>query len=230
MLERPEKGDSEEAVTFRWKKAEGQEAWIKIGLAFLMFYFGEAVLFWQGGPTLAAPLVKFPLAVPLMYPLGYWGLFGASIFFILRKNSSSYNRSAMDKRFSRWQGGLLTLCITVGVVGVAFTVVEGSGSTTLGHVALFFAMFLAAGVIGAIELNVGWLAAAVVWLLTALAINVYPKTLSLVPRFKDEDILIGLAMTIGFLLIGVYPQHVDREGMASSDGNRGGQQQDAPDL
>ena len=120
MLERPEKGDSEEAVTFRWKKAEGQEAWIKIGLAFLMFYFGEAVLFWQGGPTLAAPLVKFPLAVPLMYPLGYWGLFGASIFFILRKNSSSYNRSAMDKRFSRWQGGLLTLCITVGGVGVAF--------------------------------------------------------------------------------------------------------------
>ena len=200
----------DEAAIFRWKRSEGQNSWIKIGVAFLLFYFGEAVLFWGGDSALAAPLTRLPLAYPFVYPLGYWGMFGASIFFILRRSSSSTEHNAVAKRFFRWQGALLTLGITVGVVGVAFVVMRGSGNTTLGHVALFFAMFLAAAVIGAMELNVGWLAAALLWLFTAIVLNVYPATMSVIPRFKDEDVWIGIATALGFVLIGALPQCVDR--------------------
>ncbi len=200
--------DSGEMDAFKWKRSEGQAVWVKIGLVFLFFYFGEAILFWQG-LGLARPLMRLPLFTPLVYPLGYWGLFGAAIYLIQRKSSAEV-RYAAAKRFLRWQGALLTIGITIGVVGVAFVVMKGSGSTTLGHVALFFAMFLAAAVIGAMELNAGWLAAAVLWLLTAIMIDIYPIEMDLIPHFKDEDIWIGLATPFGFFLIGGFPQCVDR--------------------
>lgn len=194
---------------FRWKKSDGQAVWIKIGLAFLAFYACEAILFWQG-LALAEPLMRLPFSYPVIYPLGYWGLFGAVIYLLQRRNSSGQERDPAVARFRRWQGALLTAAITIGVVGVTFVVTKGSGSTTLGHVALFFALFLSAAVIGAMELNVGWLAAAGIWLLTAVVIDFYPTGLHLTRPFKDEDIWVGLAVATGFFLIGGFPQQVDR--------------------
>jgi hypothetical protein len=219
MNKNPGKNDPEGPDAFKWKRVEGQILWVKIGIAFLIFYAGEAVLFWQG-LALAAPLMRMPLFNPIVYPLGYWSLFAYVIYLIQRKNPSSISQPAAVRRFHRWQGGLLTLGITIGVVGAAFVIMKGSGSTTLGHVALFFAMFQAAVVIGAMELNVGWLTAAGLWFLTALVINFYPSTMDLIPYIKDEDLWIGLATALGFFLIGLFPQCVDREPVVERiDGN-----------
>ena len=103
----------------------------------------------------------------------------------------------------------MTTAITVGVIGVTFAVMIGSGSTTLGHVALFFGLFLSAAVIGAMDLNAGWLAAAGIWLLTAIVIDFYPSRWHLAHPYKDEDVLVGLAVMIGFFLIGGFPQHIE---------------------
>jgi hypothetical protein len=197
------------SAAFTWKVAEGQALWIKIGLTFLLFYAGEAILFWQG-LGLAGPLLKIPFAAPILYPLGYWGLFGYVIYMIQCKNTASLTKSAAEKRFLKWQGGLLAAGITIGVVLSAFLTMRGSGNTTLGHVVLFLAMFEAAAIIGAMELNAGWLSAAGLWLVTALAIYIYPATLDLIPRIKDEDVWIGLATAAGFFLIGLFPKCVDR--------------------
>lgn len=191
--------------------------WLKIGLAFLVFYAGEAILFWQG-LALAQPLMRLPFAYPVIYPLGYWGLFGTVIYRLQRRKSSGQERDAVVARFRRWQGALLTAAITTGVIGVTFIVIIRSGSTTLGHVALFFALFLSAAVLGAMELNVGWLAAAGIWLLTALVIDFYPRSLHLTRPFKDEDICVGLAVAIGFFLIGGFPQQVDRKWLDTQEG------------
>ena len=184
--------------------------WIKIGLAFLAFYVGEAILFWQG-LALAGPLMRLiPFSVPVIFPLGYWGLFGTVVYMLQRRKPSRQDCNAAAARFRRWQGAILTAVITTGVIGVTFVVIMGSGSTTLGHVAMFFALFLAAAVLGAVELNVGWLAAAGLWLLTAIVIYFYPATLRLTRPLKDEDILLGLAVAMGFFLIGLFPKQVDR--------------------
>jgi hypothetical protein len=207
--------DSNETPAFRWKRDEGQTLWIKVGLAFLVFYAGEAILFWEGPPpfgTLREPASHIPLAYPLLYPLGFWGLFGYIVYAIQRKNPVSQTRSASKKRFLQWRGRLLALAFTVGVIGLTFVVMSVSGNTSLGHAVLFFALFLAAAVVGAMELNVGWLAAAGLWLLTALLFYTYPATRVLIPGFKDEDILIGLVMPLGFFLIGRFPMFVDRDG------------------
>ena len=204
-----EQTDRKGTAAFQWQKDRAQTVWIQIGLAFLVFYFGEAILFWRG-LALAAPVMRLPFAFPVIYPLGYWGLFGAVIYLLQRRKSSGEDRSAAAARFRRWQGALLTVTITTGVIGVTFVVMQGSGSTTLGHVAMFFALFLSAAVLGAVELNVGWLAAAAVWLLAAIVIDIYPAGLRLTRPFKDEDLWIGLAVAIGFFLIGGFPQHVDR--------------------
>jgi hypothetical protein len=195
-------------VGFRWTRAEDQFLWIRIGVAFLVFYLCEAILFWRGGLTLAAPLMRLPGSYPLIYPLGYWGLFGVAVYFLQRRKSSQADPVAT--RFRRWQRGIATAVITAGVIGPAFAVIVGSGSVTLGHVALFFALFLSAGVIGAMDLNVGWLAAAGLWLFTALLIDFYPAGLHLTGPIKDEDAWVGLAVAVGFFLVGAFPQHVDR--------------------
>ena len=224
-MEDLERQKHETDVTFRWKNSEGQQAWVKIGFSFLAFYLGEAVLFWQGGPHLGAPLFNLPLAAPLVYPLGFWALFGVSIFVILRKEPASAKQSVAAKRFLRWQGTLLTLSITVGVVGIAYIVMKESGNTTLGHVSLFLALFLSAAVIGSMELNVGWLLAAIVWFLTAVVINTYPESINIIPRINDEDILIGIATALGFFLIGKFPQCYDRGQLYARDsGNQNSQQ------
>lgn len=150
--------------------------------------------------------------------------FGLVIYRVQRKNPAARTQSVAEKRFLRWQMGLLTSVITIGVVGSTFLITKGSGSTTLGHVTLFLILFQAAAVIGAMELNVGWLAAAGVWLLTALAIYSYPVTLHLFSPFKDEDLWVGLAMSLGFILIGVFPQRVDRE-RPDTCGDRGREEQ-----
>jgi hypothetical protein len=213
----PGQNDPRGTGAFRWKKSAGQAVWLKIGVAFLVFYIGEAILFWHG-LTLADPLMRLPLAYPMIYPLGYWGLFGAVIYRLQRRKTSGQQCDVALARFHRWQGVLLTATIATGVIGVTFVVIIGSGSTTLGHVALFFALFLSAAVIGAMELNVGWLAAAGIWLLTAFVIDFYPKGLHLTRPFKDEDICVGLAVAIGFFLIGGFPQQVDRKWLDTQEG------------
>jgi hypothetical protein len=232
-----QQNDARRASDFRWTKAEGQTVWIKIGLAFLLFYAAEAILFWQvtttteqpqqqqqqqsgnsnrsneqrrEGHALADPLMRLPGANPLLYPLGFWCLFGVIVYRLQRRNRRRQPRDAAVARFRRWQALLITAAITVGAIGVAFLVMRRSGNVTLGHVALFFELFLAAAVIGATELNIGWLAAAATWLLTAIAIYCYPAGLRLTRPFSDEDVLIGLAVTAGFFLIGAFPHHVDR--------------------
>ena len=202
---------------------KAQTVWIKIGLAFLAFYVAEAILFWQG-LGLAVPLIRrLPLGCPVIWPLGYWGLFGVVVYLLQRREMSCQERDPAVARFHRWQGALLTAAITTGAIGVAFVVIRGSGSTplghTLGHSALFFALFLSAAVIGAMELNFGWLSAAVIWLITAVAIYCYPAGVRLTHPFKDEDILIGLAMVLGCFLIGAFPQHVDRQWLDSREGD-----------
>ncbi|MEI8194619.1 MAG: hypothetical protein WCI73_01790 [Phycisphaerae bacterium] len=209
MRRDPTQGKSRGTASFRWKEAEGQAAWFKIGLAFLAFYVGEAILFWHGGLVWAAPLMRLPLSFPLLYPLGYWGLFGFIVYRLQRKKSAAPAISAAA-RLRRWQGALLTAVITIGVIGLTFVVMLRSGSTTLGHIAMFFALFLSAAVIGAMELNLGWLAAAGFWLLTALVIHFYPADWHLTRPFKDEDIWLGLSLVIGFFLIGGFRQQVDR--------------------
>lgn len=200
----------ESASTLAWKVSEGQRVWTKIGLVFLGFYVGEAVLFWRGGWELGAQIAGLPLGVPLLYPLGFWGAFGATTYFLVGRTRPGTGHSPSAKRFFKWQGILLTIGITAGVVGIAFVVMKRSGDTTLGHVALFFAMFLAAAVIGAMEVNVGWLAAAGLWFLTALAIYAYSETWDIVPRISDEDILIGGSTALGFVLIGSLPMCIDQ--------------------
>ncbi|HTL52059.1 MAG TPA: hypothetical protein VL860_05715 [Planctomycetota bacterium] len=204
-----EPSEPKAGTAFFWKRTQDQAIWVWIGVAFLVFYFGEAILFWEG-LALAAPILRLPLAVPFVYPLGYWSLFGLVIYRIQRK-ASQVSHSAAEKRFLRWQATLLTVGITVGVVGVTYIVMKESGSTKLGHVALFFALFLAAAVIGAMGLNVGWLSAAGLWLLTAIGLDLYPATLNLFPHFRDDDIWIGLAAALGFFLIGGFPLCVDQE-------------------
>ena len=202
--------DPRGAGDFQWKRSEGQGVWIKIGLAFLVFYVCEAILFWNGLAKAEPLMRRIPLADPVIWPLGYWALFGAVVYFLQRKSRSCQTRNAAVARFRRWQGAILSAAITIGVIGVAFVVIRESGNVTLGHVALFIALFLAAGVIGAMELNVGWLAAAGLWLLTALALDFYPAGLRLCRPLSDQDVLIGVAMVTGFFLIGAFTQHVDR--------------------
>jgi hypothetical protein len=191
---------------FKWKDNDGQSVWTKVSFAFALFYFGEAILFWQG-LALATPLMRISYFVPLIYPLAYWASFGGTVYWITQQRV--VERDGPAARFLKWQSALLTIVITTGVIGVAFVVMRGSGNTTLGHVALFFAMFLAAGVIGASEINIGWLCAAILWLVTAIAIYVYPRTLNIIPMFNDEDIWLGLAIAAGFFVIGRFPQSVD---------------------
>src|SRR5580704_16110246 len=117
MQEGPGQHDLRGTGAFRWKKSDGQAIWLKIGVAFLVFYAGEAILFWHG-LGLAEPLMRLPFAYPVIYPLGYWGLFGAVIYLLQRSKSSGPEHDAAVARFRRWQGALLTAAITTGVIGV----------------------------------------------------------------------------------------------------------------
>ena len=47
------------------------------------------------------------------------------------------------------------------------------------------------------------------WFLTALLIINYPPGFNISSPYKDEDILLGLALTIGFVLIGALPYYVN---------------------
>lgn len=194
---------------FLWHKSEGQNSWIKIGFSFLVFYFGEAILFWEGGWMLGGSLMKLSFANPYIYPIGYWVLFGICIYFIQSKKSSSQDNDPIAKRFFKWQGIILTTGITIGILALTITVMRVSGNTTLGHTALFFGMFLTAAIIGGMELNIGWLSAALLWLLTTILISNYPATLDLFAVYNDEDIWLGLSFTIGFFLIGGIPYRVN---------------------
>ena len=83
-----------------WKRSESQTVWIKIGLAFLAFYIAEAILFWQG-LALAWPLMqRIPLADPVIWPLGYWGLFAAAVYRLQRKTTSRCDRHAAVARYA----------------------------------------------------------------------------------------------------------------------------------
>src|SRR5688572_11911322 len=121
-------GRADEKTPFVWKRAEDQAAWTWIAAAFAVFYFGEAVLFWRGIEIAAPLMANIPLANPLVYPLGYWGLFGLCVYLVQRKYQSAATGS--KARFRWWQGTLLTAAITIGVVGTAFVVIRGSGSQT----------------------------------------------------------------------------------------------------
>jgi len=192
-----------------WTTAEGQRAWLGIGGAFLVFYLGEAVLFWRGGPGAGNFIGELPFGVPLVYPLGFWALFGAVVWALVRR---SKRRKNADRKAQRWQTALLAAGITLGVVGTTYLVMRQSQDLTLGHTVLFSSMFLAAVVIGAMELNLGWLAAAAFWLATAVFIFGMPAGLDLVPGIHDEDIWVGIGAAGGFVLVGLFPRRVHRDG------------------
>jgi hypothetical protein len=194
-----------------------QRKWIKVSLSFLVFYFGEAVLFWKGGLELGYPLFKIPFAIPYLYPVAFWGLFGFSIYLIQRVKSADPKNKVAKNHFAKWQNSILTIGITTGVIGLTMVVMHKSGSITLGHTALFYGMFICSVVMGGIELNIGWLSAALCWFLTAILINNYPDSLNIISGFKDEDFLLGLSIAIGFFLIGALPYYMKPEYKTSGE-------------
>ena len=187
-----------------WKREEipGQRVWKRVSIIFVIFYFLEAVLFWHG-ICLASPILKIPYAVPCVYPLGFWGLFAFLIYWQIKSLPTQSSSSLMDR--------VLAAGIPLGVIGNTFLVMEASGDTTLGHIIMFSSLFLAAVSIGGATYNIGWLSGAGLWLVSALGILLWPHDLRMIRPFREEDIIVGLGLAMGFAAIGRFPYAMKSE-------------------
>jgi|GEM_PF-6007244 len=191
--------NTKETVTKKiWKREllPAQTVWKRISTIFIIFYVLEAVLFWHG-LCLAKPILEIPYAVPWIYPLGFWGLFACIIYWQIKSRPTLGTSRLMDR--------VLATGIPLGVIGITFLVMKYSGNTTLGHITMFGSLYLAAVSIGGATYNIGWLSASGVWLASALGILLFPHDLRLIRPFREEDLIVGLGLALGFAAIGHFP-------------------------
>ncbi len=164
-----------------WREDKSQLIWFWIGVLFLMFYTGEAYLFWGPNPRVAGP--------PLVHLL-YWGAFGALLAGLI---GWSARQEGPKKWLNVVQSIVLGVVITAAVVGVPALIMVRTHDITLGHAVLLFTLALAAVVIGSLRFNPGWLLAGCLWASAGGAILYLPRI---------QDYLLGAAVAMGFIIVG----------------------------
>ena len=176
---------------FVWIEEREQKVWAWIAAVFALFYFGEAFLFWGPEPRVHAPAFT---------PLVYWGVFAASIvWLLLRQAKKEPSRKPTSGVPRGLQSTILGAGITASVIGIAFLVMAITHNVTLGHAVLLGTLFEAAVVIGGMSGNLGWLAAGLVWATSAILVLRYPSV---------QDYTLGVAVFVGFALIGLIRRSV----------------------
>ena len=146
------------ATTIAWREDRNQRIWLWIGVLFLAFYIGDACLFWGPNPQSPGP--------PLVH-LSYWAAFGALLIGLV---GWSARQGGPKKWLVVVQSIVLGVAITAAVVGVPALIIARTHDVTLGHAVLLFTLSLAAGVIGSLSYNLGWLLAGCAWALTGCTI------------------------------------------------------------
>ncbi|MCG3181266.1 MAG: hypothetical protein BIFFINMI_03645 [Phycisphaerae bacterium] len=185
--------------SIRWIEDRRQKAWLWIALFFASFYFGEAILFWGTNPRIAAPSFT---------PLIYWGSFGVAVVWLVRRYDRLASTPSADSVPPGMQATVLGLGITLSVIGMTVLVIRLTGNITLGHTILLLALCEAGLVIAGMSGSVGWLAAGLIWGCGAPAVFWFPGV---------QDVTLGLAVAIGFALIGLL------RAQARASGDRAGQ-------
>jgi hypothetical protein len=164
-----------------WREEKGQRVWLWIGVVFLVFYTGEAWLFWGPHPRVTGPLFLHLL---------YWAAFGAILTGLIARSP----RNADPKGWlGVIQSAILGVTITSAVVGIPALIMVRTQDFTLGHAVLLFTISLAAVVIGSLSFNPGWLLAGCVWASAGWVILALPPV---------QDYVLGAAMAIGFIIVG----------------------------
>jgi hypothetical protein len=169
-------------MRYHWREDRGQKTWLWVGLLFFVFYFVEALLFWGPEPRVVAPSFT---------PLVYWGLFGATLVWVVTRPISESARRWLE----RIQAWVLGVAITVVSVGSAFLIIRRTGDLTLGHAVLLFILALSGLVIGAMAFNAGWFVAGLCWITGGICVLWQPPF---------QDYILGAAVAIGFMLIGCF--------------------------
>lgn len=175
-----------------WVDEREQKVWLWIAVAFVLFYFGEALLFWGPSPRINAP----PFT-----PLIYWGAFGATIIWLLRRQGKKTPAKPVAATVPRGlQSTILGIGITSSVVGITSLVMKfacgnmsDEQTTTLGHAVLMATLFEAGVIIGGMSGNLGWLAAGVAWGASSFLVLRFPSF---------QDYTVGLATAVGFGMVG----------------------------
>ena len=170
-----------------WCENRRDKRWLWIGVLFLAFYFGEALLFWGPDPRVSAPPYT---------PLAYWGLFGAVVIWVLTRKGPHGEKPGP---FEGVQSVLIGIAIPAAAVGSAFLVIGRTGDVTLGHAVVLIALGQAAVIVGALERSPGWLAAGVCWAASAGGVLGWPAL---------QDMILGAAVAAGFILIGSVRQRL----------------------
>jgi len=165
-----------------WREDRSQKGWLWIGLVFLVFYMGEACLFWGPQPRVTGP--------PFIH-VAYWAVFGAILIGLI---SRSTTRSDPTSWWDTIQSIILGTAITAAVIGIPALIIGRTHDITLGHAVLLFTISLAAIVIGAMSFNLGWLLAGCVWAVAGCFILYLPLI---------QDYLLGAVVAIGFCIVGV---------------------------
>jgi hypothetical protein len=132
---------------------------------------------------------------PWVYPLAYWGSFGAGIIWLVtRPRKKSSREGQLSTVPETLQGWVLGIGITVAVIGLPYFVMAWSKSVTLGHVVLMGTLFEAAIVIAGMSGSAGWLLASVLWATTTI----------LIVKFPDwQDFTLGASVALGFATVGL---------------------------
>lgn len=168
-------------MPYLWRENKGQETWRRVGLLFFAFYVTEALLFWGPEPRVAGPAFT---------PLVFWGLFGIALIGVVTRPDPEAGKS-------RWlesvQSAVLGTSITSAAVGSAFLIIRRTGDLALGHAVLLFILALAALILGATSLNIGWLAAGLCWSAGGAWVLCQPSV---------QDYVLGVAVALGFVLVG----------------------------
>jgi hypothetical protein len=155
----------------------------------LVFYIGEASLFW--GPE---PRVRVPPFVHLLY----WGAFGAILVGLIARSAGKVNSKTW---LDVIQSTILGVGITSAVVGIPFLIIVRTQEITLGHSVMLFTISLAAVVIGALSFNVGWLLAGCLWASAGYMVLALPRI---------QDYVLGAVLAIGFIIVGALRKSLVR--------------------
>jgi hypothetical protein len=185
---------------YHWREEKRQKTWLWVGLLFFVFYFTEALLFWGPEPRVAAPSFT---------PLVFWGLFGAALIWVVTRPTPD---GGVPNRLERIQSWVLGMGITTAAVGSAFLIIRRTGDLALGHAVLLFVLGQAGLVIGAVSFNAGWLMAALCWIAGGMWVLCQPSI---------QDLVIGAAVAIGFMLIGFCRKCLVCQGVEGLTGGPG---------
>jgi hypothetical protein len=174
---------------YHWRDDPSQKVWLWVGLLFLVFYFAEAVLFWGPEPRVVAP----PFT-----PLVYWGLFGAALIWLVTRPVAN----APTDRIEQVQSCLVGVVVTGAVVGTAFLVIARTQDVTAGHAVLMFSLAEAGLLIGLLSLKPGWIVAGLIWIAAGAWLLCQPKI---------QDYVLGAAVAVGFILVGIVRNSLVRD-------------------